>query len=98
MSRGSPLTWILFLTNGGFLLLAALFTYESIREREHKATKIVKGWAKHLGADLVGICKIDHRWAYSQKGEVHYGEWEEWGKASEMTPFTVNAQRSSGQA
>ncbi|UCF85730.1 MAG: reductive dehalogenase [Desulfobacteraceae bacterium] len=55
-----------------------------------KATKIVKGWAKHLGADLVGICKIDRRWAYSHKGEVHYGEWEEWGKeVSEPLPYAV---------
>lgn len=55
-----------------------------------KATKIVKGWAKHLGADLVGICKIDPRWAYSHKGEIHYGEWEEWGeKTPEPLPYAV---------
>lgn len=45
-----------------------------------KATKIVKGWAGHLGADLVGICRIDPRWAYTHRGEIHYGEWDEWGK------------------
>ena len=46
-----------------------------------KATRIVKEWARHLGADLVGICRVDPRWAYSHKGEIHYGEWEEWGSA-----------------
>ena len=55
-----------------------------------KATRIVKEWARHLGADLVGICKIDPRWAYSHKGEIHYGEWEEWGKAvPEPLPYAV---------
>lgn len=45
-----------------------------------EATAIVKGWAKQLGADLVGICKVDPRWAYSHRGEIHYGQWEQWGK------------------
>lgn len=49
------------------------------RMDQAQATKIVKGWAKHLGADLVGVCRIDPRWAYTHKGEIHYGEWEEWG-------------------
>ncbi|MCF8128922.1 MAG: hypothetical protein K9N10_10445, partial [Deltaproteobacteria bacterium] len=55
-----------------------------------KATHIVKEWARHLGADLVGICKVDPRWAYSHKGEIHYGEWEEWGsEIPEPLPFAV---------
>jgi reductive dehalogenase len=55
-----------------------------------KATKIVKGWAKHLGADLVGICRIDPLWAYSHRGEIHYGEWDEWGtKIPEPLPYAV---------
>jgi reductive dehalogenase len=55
-----------------------------------KATMIVKGWARHLGADLVGVCKIDPRWAYSHKGEIHFGEWEEWGKEiPEPLPYAV---------
>ena len=45
-----------------------------------KATKIVKKWAQHLGADLVGVCKIDPRWAYSHRGRIHYDDWEKWGK------------------
>jgi len=55
-----------------------------------RATRIVKEWARHLGADLVGICKVDPRWAYSHKGEIHYGEWEEWGsKVPEPLPYAV---------
>ena len=55
-----------------------------------KATRIVKGWARHLGADLVGICRVDPRWAYSRRGEIHYGEWDEWGKEiPEPLPYAV---------
>lgn len=55
-----------------------------------EATRIIKGWARHLGADLVGICRVDPRWAYSHKGEIHYGEWEEWGtKVPDPLPYAV---------
>ena len=55
-----------------------------------KATRIVKSWAKHLGADLVGICRVDPRWAYSNRGEIHYGEWDQWGKQiPEPLPYAV---------
>ncbi len=55
-----------------------------------RAARIVKGWARRLGADLVGICRIDPRWAYSHRGEIHYGEWDEWGREiSALLPFAV---------
>ena len=55
-----------------------------------KATKIVKGWARHLGADLVGICKIDKRWAYTHRGRIHFGDWENWGKdIPQPLPYAV---------
>jgi reductive dehalogenase len=55
-----------------------------------KATKIVKGWAKHLGADLVGVCKLDPRWVYSHRGRIHYDDWENWGKEiPEPLPYAV---------
>jgi len=55
-----------------------------------KATGIIKGWAKHLGADLVGICRVDPRWAYSHRGEIHYGEWDAWGtRVPEPLPYAV---------
>ena len=55
-----------------------------------KATRIVKNWAKHLGADLVGVCKIDPRWAYSHRGRIHYNDWENWGKKiSKPLPYAV---------
>lgn len=55
-----------------------------------KASLIVKGWARHLGADLVGICKVDPRWVYSHHGEIHYGNFEDWGKEIEPSfPFAV---------
>ncbi|MBW2048812.1 MAG: reductive dehalogenase [Deltaproteobacteria bacterium] len=54
------------------------------------ATRIVKGWARRLGADLVGVCRIDPRWSYSHRGEIHYGEWDEWGaKIPHPLPYAV---------
>lgn len=65
-------------------------TSPSFSMEPEKATLIVKEWARHLGADLVGICKVDPRWAYSHKGEIHYGEWEEWGSAiPKPLPYAV---------
>ncbi len=55
-----------------------------------KATRIVKGWAKHIGADLVGVCRVNELWAYSHRGEIHFDNWEDWGKAiSDRLPYAV---------
>ncbi len=55
-----------------------------------KITRIVKEWAKHLGADLVGVCRIDPRWAYSHRGRIHYEDWENWGaEIPEPLPYAV---------
>ena len=45
-----------------------------------EATARVKGFARNIGADLVGITKIDAHWIYSHRGEIHMGNWEDWGK------------------
>jgi reductive dehalogenase len=44
------------------------------------ATKRVKGFARHLGADLVGITEIKPLWTYSHRGEIFHENWEDWGK------------------
>jgi len=55
-----------------------------------KATQIVKNYAKHLGADLVGVCKVNPNWIYSHRGEIHHGNWEEWGKEiKDIPPFAI---------
>lgn len=50
-----------------------------VRIDPKRATEIVKGFAKHLGGDLVGICKTDPKWVYSHRGEIHSANWEDWG-------------------
>lgn len=45
-----------------------------------EATERIKGFALHLGADLVGICRVNPRWAYSHRGEIFFGNWDDWGK------------------
>ena len=55
-----------------------------------EASEIVKGFARHLGAVLVGICRVNPLWAYSHRGEIFYGNWEDWGKEIEdPLPYAV---------
>lgn len=56
----------------------------------NEATDRIKGFARHLGADLVGICRVDPRWAYSHRGEIFYNNWDEWGKElPSPLPFAI---------
>ena len=48
-----------------------------------KASKIIKGYAKNLGADLVGITEINPLWVYSHRGEIFHENWDDWGKEIE---------------
>ncbi len=53
-------------------------------------TKFVKGLAKYLGADLVGIAKLDQRWVYSHRGEIFFGNDDDWGKEIHLDhPFAI---------
>ncbi|MGD2126989.1 MAG: reductive dehalogenase, partial [Desulfobacteraceae bacterium] len=55
-----------------------------------KAADIVKNFALHLGADLVGVCRVNPLWAYSHRGEIHYDEWDKWGmEMPESLPYAV---------
>ena len=45
-----------------------------------EATERVKGYAKHIGAALVGITEINPLWIYSHRGEIFNENWEDWGK------------------
>jgi hypothetical protein len=49
-----------------------------------EATERVKGYARHLGADLVGITEIDPRWIYSHRGMALSLAGEEWGQTIEV--------------
>jgi len=45
-----------------------------------EATIRLKGYAKALGAALVGTTKINPLWIYSHRGEIFNENWEDWGK------------------
>jgi len=45
-----------------------------------EATERIKGFARHLGADLVGVCRVGPHWAYSNRGEIFFDNWDDWGK------------------
>ncbi len=44
----------------------------------------IKGYAKALGASLVGITKINPLWVYSHRGEIFNDNWEDWGKKIDL--------------
>ena len=55
-----------------------------------RASLIIKGYARHLGADIVGICKVNPDWAYSHRGEIFFENWEDWGRElPEPMPYAV---------
>ncbi len=55
-----------------------------------EASEIVKGFARHLGAALVGICRVNPLWAYSHRGEIFDNNWEDWGKEiGQPLPYAV---------
>ncbi len=45
-----------------------------------EAAARVKGFARQLGAGLVGITRINPLWVYSHRGEIFYENWEQWGQ------------------
>ncbi len=49
-----------------------------------EATERVKGYARHVGADLVGVAEIDPRWTYSHRGMARPLAGEEWGQEIEV--------------
>ena len=53
---------------------------------EEAATR-VKGFARQLGAGLVGITRINPLWVYSHRGEIFYENWEQWGQEISMDHY-----------
>lgn len=49
-----------------------------------EATEKVKWFAKKLGADMVGVTKIDPHWVYSHRGEIFNDDWDDWGRPIEL--------------
>ncbi len=45
-----------------------------------RLTLLVKGLCRRLGADVVGVADLDPSWVYSHRGQIHRGDWEDWGK------------------
>lgn len=51
-----------------------------------QATEMVKQLGLHIGADMVGICRVNPLWVYSRRGEIHYGNYHEWGEPLDDFP------------
>lgn len=68
----------------------AMETGKSWQLDQAKTSELVKQYARHIGADMVGICRVDPLWIYSHKGEIHYQNWQEWGQEIEnLPPYAV---------
>jgi reductive dehalogenase len=66
------------------------FHQERISLSPEEATSRVKGFACHLGADLVGIAEINPLWVYSQRGEMFWDNWDDWGSEIEVShPYAI---------
>ena len=57
---------------------------EKIDLSPDEATERVKGYVKHLGADMVGVTEINPLWIYSHRGEIFHENWEDWGKEMKL--------------
>ena len=78
----------------GFLAVQAQVTPDPAKPQvsldPKEASEIIKGFARHLGAALVGICRVNPLWAYSHRGEIFYGNWGDWGKEiDDPLPYAV---------
>jgi reductive dehalogenase len=66
------------------------FHEERISLSPEEATSRVKGFARHLGADLVGIAEINPLWVYSRRGEIFWDNWDDWGSEIEVShPYAI---------
>ena len=53
---------------------------DKIQLSANEATRRIKGYAKRLGASLVGITELNPLWMYSHRGEIFRENWDDWGK------------------
>jgi reductive dehalogenase len=55
-----------------------------------EATQRIKGFARHLGAGLVGVARTNPLWVYSHRGEIFYENWDQWGREIAVEhPYTI---------
>jgi len=55
-----------------------------------EATLKVKGFARRIGADLVGVARLNPMWVYSHRGEIFHGNWDDWGREISVDhPYVV---------
>jgi reductive dehalogenase len=64
--------------------------HEKLILSPEEATEWVKGFAKNVGADLVGIAEVNPLWVYSHRGRVFHDNWEDWGQEIQMKhPYAI---------
>jgi len=61
------------------------FRGDTLQMNPEEASLRVKGFARKLGADLVGVTRISPLWTYSHRGMDGSQQGEEWGQALEVS-------------
>jgi len=61
------------------------FRGDTLQMNPEEASLRVKGFARKLGADLVGVTRINPLWTYSHRGMDGSQQGEEWGQALEVS-------------
>lgn len=50
-----------------------------------EASARIKGYSLKVGADMVGIARLDPLWVYSHRGEIFHENWQDWGQPIDFT-------------
>ncbi|MGD8291410.1 MAG: reductive dehalogenase [Desulfobacterales bacterium] len=62
----------------------------SLAMSPEEATRRIKGFARHLGAGVVGVAKMNPLWVYSKRGEIFYDDWDQWGEEIKVEhPYAI---------
>jgi len=61
------------------------FSDRRVELSPESASARIKGYARSIGADLVGITEINPLWVYAKRGEIFHENWDDWGRQIELT-------------
>jgi len=61
------------------------FQGKKISLSPEEAAARIKGYALKVGADMVGIARLDPHWIYARRGEIFHENWQDWGRPIELT-------------
>ena len=61
------------------------FQGQRISLSPEEASARIKGYSRMVGADMVGIARLNPHWIYSHRGEIFHENWQDWGRPIEVS-------------